>query len=211
MENFKIIFKISKSPIEYNQAINFLEKKVGEVYQNKKKEFVWILEHPSIYTRGISSKNGDLLIPDLFPVINTNRGGQFTYHGPGQIVVYFAINLNNRGKEIKKFVRMVELWIINILKDFDIKSYADPKNIGIWVKNNNLDNKIAAIGIRVKKWIAYHGFAININVPKENYRGIVPCGIKNKGIANIADYTKIPSKFDLENSIKKNFEKLFKN
>ena len=137
MENFKIIFKISKSPIEYNQAINFLEKKVGEVYQNKKKEFVWILEHPSIYTRGISSKNEDLLIPDLFPVINTNRGGQFTYHGPGQIVVYFAINLNNRGKEIKKFVRMVELWIINILKDFDIKSYADPKNIGIWVKNNN--------------------------------------------------------------------------
>ena len=129
--------KISQKPVAYKKAIDFLEQRVEKVHANLDDELIWILEHDSVYTKGISATDKDLLIPDLFPVIETNRGGKFTYHGPGQKIVYFVINLNKREKEIKKFVRNVEKWIIAILNDFNISSYADPKNIGIWVKKNN--------------------------------------------------------------------------
>ena len=201
--------KISQKPVAYNQAMDFLEQRVEKVHAKLEDELIWILEHDSVYTKGISATDKDLLLPNLFPVIDTNRGGKFTYHGPGQKIVYFVINLNKREKEIKKFVRNIEKWIISILKDFNISSFADPKNIGIWVKNNNEENKIAAIGIKVKKWIAYHGFSLNINVNKNNYRGIVPCGISNKGIINIADLRAVPNDGNINNSIKENFYKLF--
>jgi lipoyl(octanoyl) transferase len=201
--------KISHTPVAYKKAMDFLEKRVEKVHANLEDELIWILEHDSVYTKGISAPDKDLLIPNLFPVIETNRGGKFTYHGPGQKIVYFVIDLNKREKEIKKFVRDVEKWIISILKDFNISSFADPKNIGIWVKNNNEENKISAIGIKIKKWIAYHGFSININVNKSDYRGIVPCGILNKGIINISDLCIIPNDEKINNSIKENFYKLF--
>ena len=201
--------KISNSPVDYKAAINFLEKRVDNVHAKLEDELIWILEHESIYTKGISASGEELLNPKLFPVIDTNRGGKFTYHGPGQKIVYFVISLSNREKEIKKFVRNVEKCIINILKDFNISSYADPKNIGIWVKNNNEEKKIAAIGIKVKKWIAYHGFSLNINVDKSNYRGIIPCGITDKGIINVSDLCKIPNNDEINNSIKENFYNLF--
>ena len=201
--------KISKKPVAYKKAIDFLEQRVEKVHANLEDELVWILEHDSVYTKGISASDKDLLLPNLFPVIATNRGGKFTYHGPGQKIVYFVINLNKREKEIKKFVRHVEEWIISILKDFNISSFADPKNIGIWINNNSEENKIAAIGIKVKKWIAYHGFSLNINVNKTDYRGIVPCGISNKGIINISDLRAIPNNEIINNSIKENFYKLF--
>lgn len=201
--------KISQVPVAYKKAINFLEQRVEKVHANLEDELIWILEHDSVYTKGISASDKDLLLPNLFPVIATNRGGKFTYHGPGQKIVYFVINLNKREKEIKKFVRHVEEWIISILKDFNISSFADPKNIGIWINNNSEENKIAAIGIKVKKWIAYHGFSLNINVNKTDYRGIVPCGISNKGIINISDLRAIPNDEIINNSIKENFYKLF--
>ena len=201
--------KISHKPVAYKKAIDFLEQRVEKVHANLEDELIWILEHDSVYTKGISSSDKDLLLPNLFPVIATNRGGKFTYHGPGQKIVYFVINLNKRDKEIKKFVRHVEEWIISILKDFNISSFADPKNIGIWTNNNSEENKIAAIGIKVKKWIAYHGFSLNINVNKTDYRGIVPCGISNKGIINISDLRTIPKDEIINNSIKENFYKLF--
>ena len=201
--------KISQKPIAYKKAIDFLEQRVEKVHANLEDELIWILEHDSVYTKGISASDKDLLLPNLFPVIATNRGGKFTYHGPGQKIVYFVINLNKREKEIKKFVRHVEEWIISILKDFNISSFADPKNIGIWINNNSEENKIAAIGIKVKKWIAYHGFSLNINVNKTDYRGIVPCGISNKGIINISDLRAIPNDEIINNSIKENFYKLF--
>ena len=201
--------KISHKPVAYKEAINFLEQRVEKVHTNLEGELIWILEHDSVYTKGISAHDKDLLIPNLFPVIETNRGGKFTYHGPGQKIVYFVIDLNKREKEIKKFVRNVEKWIISILKDFNISSFADPKNIGIWVKNNNEENKISAIGIKIKKWIAYHGFSLNVNVNKSDYRGIVPCGILNKGIINISDLCEIPNDEKINNSIKENFYKLF--
>ena len=201
--------KISQEPVAYKKAIDFLEQRVEKVHANLEDELIWILEHDSVYTKGISASDKDLLLPNLFPVIATNRGGKFTYHGPGQKIVYFVINLNKRDKEIKKFVRHVEEWIISILKDFNISSFADPKNIGIWTNNNSEENKIAAIGIKVKKWIAYHGFSLNINVNKTDYRGIVPCGISNKGIINISDLRTIPNDEIINNSIKENFYKLF--
>ena len=201
--------KISQKPVAYKKAIDFLEQRVEKVHANLEDELIWILEHDSVYTKGISASDKDLLLPNLFPVISTNRGGKFTYHGPGQKIVYFVINLNKREKEIKKFVRHVEKWIISILKDFNISSFADPKNIGIWINNNSEENKIAAIGIKVKKWIAYHGFSLNINVNKTDYRGIVPCGISNKGIINISDLRAIPNDEIINNSIKENFYKLF--
>ena len=202
-------FKISKEKIAYKEAIDFLEKRVEKVNKNLEDELIWILEHDSVYTKGVSASDNDLLIPDLFPVLETNRGGKFTYHGPGQKIVYFVINLNKREKEIKKFVRNVEKWIIGILVDLNISSFADPKNIGIWIKKNNQEYKIAAIGIKVKKWIAYHGFSLNINVNKSEYRGIVPCGILNKGIINVADLGKTPNDEEINKSIKENFYKLF--
>ena len=201
--------KISQKPVAYKKAIDFLEQRVEKVHANLEDELIWILEHDSVYTKGVSASDKDLLLPNLFPVIATNRGGKFTYHGPGQKIVYFVLNLNKREKEIKKFVRHVEEWIISILKDFNISSFADPKNIGIWINNNSEENKIAAIGIKVKKWIAYHGFSLNINVNKTDYRGIVPCGISNKGIINISDLRTIPNDEIINNSIKENFYKLF--
>ena len=201
--------KISHKPVPYKEAMDFLEKKVEKVHANIEDEIIWILEHDSVYTKGISASDDDLLMPNLFPIIETNRGGKFTYHGPGQKIVYFVINLNKREKEIKKFVRNVEKWIIAVLNDFNISSFADPKNIGIWIRNNNKENKIAAIGIKVKKWIAYHGFSLNINVNKSHYRGIVPCGIFNKGIINISDLCNVPNDEKINNSIKENFYKLF--
>jgi lipoyl(octanoyl) transferase len=201
--------KISHKPVPYKEAMVFLEKKVEKVHANIEDEIIWILEHDSVYTKGISASDDDLLMPNLFPIIETNRGGKFTYHGPGQKIVYFVINLNKREKEIKKFVRNVEKWIIAVLNDFNISSFADPKNIGIWIRNNNEENKIAAIGIKVKKWIAYHGFSLNINVNKSDYRGIVPCGIFNKGIINISDLCNVPNDEKINNSIKENFYKLF--
>jgi len=201
--------KISHQPIAYKKAIDFLEQRVEKVHAELEDELIWILEHDSVYTKGVSATDKDLLVPNLFPVIETNRGGKYTYHGPGQKIVYFVINLNKREKEIKTFVRNVEKWIISILKDFNISSYSDPKNIGIWIKNNNKENKIAAIGIKVKKWIAYHGFSLNINVNKTDYRGIIPCGISNKGIINISDLRAIPNDENINNSIKENFYKLF--
>ena len=201
--------KISHEPVAYKKAIDFLEQRVEKVHANLEDELIWILEHDSVYTKGISASAKDLLLPNIFPVIETNRGGKFTYHGPGQKIVYFVINLNKREKEIRTFVRNVEKWIISILKDFNISSFADPKNIGIWINNNSEENKIAAIGIKVKKWIAYHGFSLNINVNKTDYRGIVPCGISNKGIINISDLRAIPNDEIINNSIKENFYKLF--
>jgi lipoyl(octanoyl) transferase len=206
-----IEIKISKKPIDYQVAIDFLEKRLADVIKNNANELVWILEHNNVYTCGTSGKEHELLQPNKLPTIRTNRGGKWTYHGKGQKVIYFVLNLNKRGKEIKKLVRNIEHWIIEILKEYEIHSYADPTNIGIWVKNNNSEYKIAAIGIKVKKWIAYHGFSINLNVNKDYYSGIIPCGITEKGIINFSDIKKLPSEENLNNTITKQFKRIFTN
>ena len=178
--------KNSVKPVDYIESINILEKRVEDVFLGQKSELLWILEHKTVYTAGISSKEEDLINKKL-KVIKTNRGGKHTLHSPGQKIIYFVLNLNKREKDIRKLVNKVEECIIEILKEYKIKSYTDKKNIGIWVKNKSNLMKIAAIGIRVKKWIAYHGFAINISNDLSKYKNIVPCGIKNKGITSLKD------------------------
>ena len=179
-----IEIKKSIKPVNYFDAIDFLEKRVTKININDANELIWILEHPSIFTAGTSFNENDILDKSI-KVVKTSRGGKITWHGPGQLVCYFVINLNNRKKDIRKFLNIIENSIITSLKKFGISSYSDRKNIGIWTKINNKEKKIGAIGIRVKKWIAYHGFSINITSSMSNYKKIIPCGIKDKEITSL--------------------------
>jgi|TARA_B100001964_G_scaffold241343_1_gene313503 lipoyl(octanoyl) transferase len=179
-----IEIKKSIKPVNYLNAIEFLEKRVAKVNKNDASELIWILQHPSIFTGGTSFNGSDILDKSI-KVIKTSRGGKVTWHGPGQLICYFVINLNNRKKDIRKFLDIIEDSIIISLKEFGIHSYSDRKNIGIWTKINNKDKKIGAIGIKVKRWIAYHGFSININNGMYNYKKIIPCGIKDKEVTTL--------------------------
>ena len=176
--------KNSIKPIDYAKSMKILEKRVQDVLFEKKGELLWILEHKTVYTAGTSANEKDLIDKDL-SIFKTNRGGMYTVHSPGQKVIYFVLNLNKRKKDIRKLINNIESCIMDILQEYKIKSYPDRNNIGIWVKNGNNSMKIAAIGIRVKKWIAYHGFALNISNDLEKYKKIVPCGIRDKGITSL--------------------------
>jgi len=206
----KLEIKISPKPVEYQDAIKFLEERVAKIQNKESSNLLWILEHPNLYSAGTSAKESDLLNKDQFPIYKTSRGGQWTFHGDGQKVIYFAIDLNLE-KNIKKFLRNIENLIIQVLENYKIKSFNDPENIGIWVRNNNNLEKIAAIGIRVKKWVAFHGFSLNINVNKKNYEGIIPCGIRDKGIANMIDFTDLSNLGDINEVIIAEFKKTFPN
>ena len=179
-----IEIKKSIKPVNYLDAIKFLEDRVIKINNNHANELIWILEHPSTFTAGPSSNKRDILDKSI-DIIKTSRGGKITWHGPGQLICYLVINLNNRKRDIRKFVNIIENSIIHSLKSFGIESFSDRKNIGIWSKLNNKDKKVGAIGIKVKRWIAYHGFSININNDISNYKKIIPCGIKDKGITTL--------------------------
>ena len=202
-----IEIKISKKPIEYNKAINYLEKRVKSVKENNGDELLWILSHPSTYTAGISSKNTEILDKKI-NVIKTNRGGKITWHGPGQKIFYFVINLSKRDKDIRKFINNIEKIIIMTLKEYKIESFADRENVGIWVKKKNKILKIAAIGVKIRKWIAYHGFSVNINNDLQKYNKIIPCGIKKRGLTNLSKI-KNQSYKTFEKKLIKNFFKIF--
>ena len=178
--------KNSQKPVDYNESMKILEKRVDDVFKGKSKELLWILEHNTIYTAGTSSVESDVLDKDT-KIIKSTRGGKHTLHSPGQKVVYFVLNLNKRKKDIRLLINQIEKCIINILKEYKIDSYSDKKNIGIWVNDENKSKKIAAIGVRVKKWVAYHGFALNLSNDLSLYKKIVPCGIKNKEVTNIME------------------------
>ncbi len=179
-----IEIKKSKKPIKYDEAISFMERRVYDVSNGKSKELIWILKHNNLYTAG-SSSNENEIIDKSIKVIKTNRGGKITYHGPGQLICYFVIDLKKRKKDIRKFISLLENTIIDSLKLYKIDTFADKKNIGIWYKYGSKVEKVAAIGVRVSKWIAYHGFSININSDLKKYKSIVPCGIKDKGVTNL--------------------------
>ena len=179
-----IEIKKSIKPVNYEDAITFLEDRLSLVFHNKDRELIWTLQHNEIYTGGSSYKENEILNKSI-KLIKTNRGGKITYHGPGQLICYFVIDLRNKKKDIRNFVCIIEKTIIQTLEEFNIKSFADRNNVGVWTKNNNKIEKVAAIGIRVSKWIAYHGFSININNDLNKYKNIIPCGIKNKGVTNL--------------------------
>ena len=190
-----MMIRIKKSikPIKYENAISLLEERLNEIVEKRGDELIWILEHKDVYTAGVSYKNNELLDKSI-KLVKTNRGGKITHHGPGQLVFYFVIDLNKREKNIRKLITSVENTIIDTLKEFKINVFADRKNIGIWYKrkfNNRIKfEKVAAIGIKVKKWIAYHGFSINISNNLDAYKKIIPCGIKDKEVTNLISIKK---------------------
>ena len=181
-----IEIKKSIKPIKYVDAIKFLEERLLEINSGQKEDLIWILEHEEVYSAGTSYKEKEIINKDI-DLIKTNRGGKITYHGPGQMICYFVIDLRKRKKDIRKFITLIEETIIDSLSKFNIKTFSDPKNIGIWTDHKGEINKVAAIGVRVSKWIAYHGFAININNDLTKYKNIIPCGISDKGVTNLKE------------------------
>ena len=197
-----IEIKKSIKPVKYKYAIDYLEKRLLKLNKKRAKELIWVLEHDEIYTVGKNFLKNEVLNKNI-KIIKTNRGGKITYHGPGQLICYFVIDLNKRKKDIRKFINLIEKSIIETLKEFNIETFSDKKNIGIWYKRKNKIMKVAAIGLRISKWIAYHGFSININNDLTKYKNIIPCGIKNKGVTNL---------YTIKNQNYKNFkDKVIKN
>ena len=178
-----IEIKKSVKPVNYFDAINILESRLKDLYENNEQELIWTLEHNEVFTAGTSYKENEIIDKSI-KILETNRGGKITYHGPGQLICFFVLDLRKK-KDIRKFITIIEKTIIQTLKFYKIETFPDKDNIGIWHKHNNEVKKIAAIGIRVSKWIAYHGFAININNDLENYKKIIPCGISDKGVTNL--------------------------
>ena len=190
-----IEIKKSQKPVKYDDAIRLMEQRLLEIDQKKSNDLIWILEHEDLYTAG-TSYNENEIIDKSINILKTNRGGKITYHGPGQLICYFVIDLKKRNKDIRKFISLIEKTIIDTLMTYKIKTFSDKKNIGIWYKKKLKIEKVAAIGVRVSKWIAYHGFSININNNLEKYKAIIPCGIKDKGVTNLKkirnqDYKKL--------------------
>ena len=198
-----IEIKKSQNPVKYEDAITFMEKRLHEISEKNSNNLIWILEHEEIYTAG-TSYNEKEIIDKSINVIKTNRGGKITYHGPGQLICYFVIDLKKNKKDIRRFISIIEKSIIDTLSSYNIKTFADKENIGIWHDTNNQIKKVAAIGIRVRKWIAYHGFSININNDLKKYESIIPCGILNKGVTNLKTI-KDQNYNDLDDKLIRNF------
>ena len=193
-----IEIKKSKKSVKYEYAIKFMEERLVNIHEGNSRELIWILEHENIFTAGTSYKKTEILDKSI-KILETNRGGKITYHGPGQLICYFVIDLKKRKKDIRKFISTIEKTIIETLKFYKIKTFADKKNIGIWFQDEFEIKKVAAIGVRVSKWIAYHGFSLNIENDLKGYDSIIPCGIKDRGVTNLKkiinqDYKDIGSK-----------------
>ena len=198
-----IEIKKSKKPIKYDDAIKFMEDRLLKINSNNSNELIWILEHSDVYTAGTNYKKNEIL-DNSINIIETNRGGKITHHGKGQLICYFVIDLKKRKKDIRKFISILEKTIIDTLKYYKINTFADKKNIGIWYSDKNIIKKIAAIGVRVRKWIAYHGFAINIDNDLKKYDAIIPCGVSDRGVTNLKKI-KNQNYDELENKLIENF------
>ena len=211
-------WEISESEVEYDASLEKMDKHVQKMISGEADEKIWLLEHPSLYTAGTSADEKDLVQPNRFPVFETKRGGQYTYHGPGQRVVYVMLDLNKRGKDIKKFVENLEAWIVHTLAEFSVVGQSRKGRVGIWVERpdkpksiNGLieEEKIAAIGVRLRKWITFHGFSINVDPDLSHFQGIVPCGITEHGVTSLVDLGLPVSMPDLDIALTKSFSKVF--
>ena len=198
-----IEIKKSQKLVKYEEALRLMEERLLQIDQKKSKDLIWVLEHENIYTAGTSYKENEIL-DKAINIFKTNRGGKITYHGPGQLICYFVIDLKKIKKDIRNFISIIEKTIIDSLKSYDINTFSDKENIGIWYDDNSKIKKVAAIGVRVSKWIAYHGFSININNDLKKYDAIIPCGINDKGITNLKTINN-QSYTDLKDRIIKNF------
>ena len=204
-----IEIKKSEKPVKYEDALRLMEKRLLEIDQNKSSDLIWILEHDDIYTAGTTYKE-DEIVDKSIKILKTNRGGKITYHGPGQLVCYFVIDLKKNKKDIRRFISIIEKTIIETLKYYQINSFPDKNNIGVWYKDNSNIKKIAAIGVRVSKWIAYHGFAINVNNDLKKYNAIIPCGVRDKSVTNL--YTINNQNYEsIDDKLIENFTRNLKN
>ena len=205
---------ISSGLVEYPDALKAMDERVDLIQKGNAKELVWLLEHPPLYSAGTSAKPEDLLAPNRFPVFKTGRGGQYTYHGPGQRVVYIMLDLNRRQRDIRAFVFSLETWIINTLAKFNIRGERRSDRIGIWVRRTDLNNsgredKIGAIGIRIKRWVTLHGISINVSPDLEHFGGIIPCGIGGYGVTSFEDIGQPLEVYDLDVELRTEFDQLF--
>ncbi|MGJ8586212.1 MAG: lipoyl(octanoyl) transferase LipB [Marinosulfonomonas sp.] len=203
---------------EYEDAVAFMEERAAAVAEGRAEELVWLVEHPALYTAGTSAKREDLTDPDFLPVFETRRGGQYTYHGPGQRIAYVVLNVGERGKDVRLFVSQLENWVITTLADFNVTGERREGRVGVWVerpeKPRNLDGsvheaKIAAIGVRLRKWVSFHGISINVEPDLDNYAGIVPCGISDHGVTSLVDLGLPVTMNDVDLALERNFSKIF--
>ena len=212
-------FRCSPGLFPYEQAVAEMEARVAAIHDGQASELVWFLEHPPLYTAGTSAQSADLLTPDRFPVFKTGRGGQYTYHGPGQRVAYVLLDLRHYGQDIRAYVQSLEAWIIAALEQFDVIGETRCDRIGIWVQRQNSqggsilppgEDKIGAIGVRVRRWITFHGAALNIAPDLSHFEGIVPCGVTQHGVTSMAALGKNITMNEVDETLKRTFEDEFK-
>jgi lipoyl(octanoyl) transferase len=206
-------WSVADGPVGYPEAVAAMEAHVAALAGGNAPERVWLVEHPPLYTAGTSARPGDLLVPDRFPVFATGRGGQYTYHGPGQRVAYAMLDLNRRHQDLRLYVATLEEWVIRTLAAFDVRGERREDRIGIWVERPEQgvgrEDKIAAIGIRIRKWVTFHGLALNVDPELEHFSGIVPCGVRGQGVTSLADLGRRVSMADVDAVLRREFETLF--
>jgi len=204
-------WRISAAPVDYRSAVAEMESRVAEISAGLAPELVWLLEHPPIYTAGTSANEKDLLNPKRFPVYRTGRGGQFTYHGPGQRIAYVMLDLNRRKADIRAFVASLQSWIIATLAEFGIRGERRMDRIGVWVHRpeSGDDAKIAAIGIRLRRWVSFHGISLNVAPDLEHYTGIVPCGVRDHGVTSLADLGVSATMAEVDQALQIQFKRIF--
>jgi lipoyl(octanoyl) transferase len=197
-------------PTPYTDAVAWMEERVAAIQAGKAPECVWLLEHPPLYTAGTSARDTDLLEPDRFPVFQTGRGGQYTYHGPGQIIAYVLMDLTHRRNDVRQYVHDLEEWLISTLADFAVRGERRNGRVGIWVdRGQGKEDKIAAIGVRVRRWVSYHGIALNVEPNLDHYAGIVPCGIAEHGVTSLVDLGLPVTSEEAGDALKRNFSAVF--
>ncbi len=205
-----IEWRISDTPVPYPEAVAAMEDRVAMIRAGTAPQLVWLLEHPPLYTAGTSARDADLVDPSLLPVFRSGRGGQYTYHGPGQRVAYVMLDLERRGRDIRVYVRNLEEWLIRTLASFTIKGERRAGRVGIWInEGDGLEAKIAAIGVRVRHWVTFHGVALNVDPDLSHYRGIVPCGISEHGVTSLVDQGIIASMPEVDSALKAAFSEIF--
>jgi lipoyl(octanoyl) transferase len=208
-----IEWRISDAPVAYDAAVAEMERKVAALAAPDGRELVWLLEHPPLYTAGTSADEKDLLSPDRFPVFKTGRGGQYTYHGPGQRVGYVMLDLKKREQDVRKYVHDLERWLIATLAEFNVTGELREGRVGVWVrrpdKGAGREDKIAAIGVRIRKWVTYHGVSLNVDPVLDHFSGIVPCGISQHGVTSLADLGVTATMEDVDVAMRKTFREIF--
>lgn len=212
-DGVRVKWAVSTGLVPYDAAVAFMEARVAAIAAGKAAEMVWLLEHPPLYTAGVSSKDDDLLDAGRFPVHRTGRGGQFTYHGPGQRVAYVMLDLNRRGRDVRAFVRGLEQWIIRALDRFGVEAGVRDGRVGVWVERKGAgwsrEDKIAAIGVKVRKWVSFHGISLNVEPDLDHFGGIVPCGIAEHGVTSLVDLGVLATMDEADAALRSAFEAVF--